>query len=32
MNDLDNDSFDNEVLAQLSIRKDQLIESHEEYI
>ena len=25
-------NFDNEVLAYLSVRKDELIESHEEYI
>jgi hypothetical protein len=30
--DLDKVNFDNEVLAYLSVRKDQLIEQHEEYI
>jgi len=30
--DLDKVNFDNEVLAYLSVRKDELIESHDEYI
>ena len=30
--DLDEVNFDNEVLAYLSVRKDELIESHEAYI
>jgi Cdc6-like AAA superfamily ATPase len=30
--DLDKVNFDNEVLAYLSVRKDELIESHEAYI
>lgn len=30
--DLDKVNFDNEVLAYLSVRKDELIETHEEYI
>lgn len=30
--DLDNVNFDNEVLAYLSNRKNDLIESHEEYV
>jgi hypothetical protein len=30
--DLDNVNFDNEVLAYLSNRKNDLIDSHEEYI
>ena len=29
---LDEVNFDNEVLAYLSVRKDELIESHDEYI
>ncbi len=30
--DLSKVNFDNEVLQYLSVRKDELIESHEEYI
>ena len=30
--DLEKVNFDNEVLQYLSVRKDELIESHEEYI
>ena len=29
---IDTTNFDNEVLAYLSVRKEELIESHEEYI
>jgi hypothetical protein len=30
--DLSKVNFDNEVLQYLSVRKDELIESHEEYV